>query len=83
MSTLTYAETGAGAIAARPSIRRRLAAVLGGFSAARKARRDFLALSSASDHILSDIGLTRGDLNKALAAPFWVNPSDRLGRRGR
>lgn len=50
-------------------------------AATRKARRDFEALLGASDYILDDIGLTRGDLERALASPVWVDPSERLLRR--
>ena len=49
---------------------------------ARRARRDFQALAAASDHYLADIGLTRADVDRVLAAPFWVDPIDVLRRRG-
>lgn len=48
---------------------------------ARRARRELQALAGASDHHLADIGLTRADIDRVLAAPFWVDPSDVLRRR--
>ncbi len=43
------------------------------------------ALDGASDHLLADIGLTRGDVRDSFAEPFWRDPtrlmSDRARRR--
>jgi uncharacterized protein YjiS (DUF1127 family) len=44
-----------------------------------KNRRSVARLPKWDDHMLSDIGLTRGDVRSALAAPFSEDPSDRLG----
>jgi uncharacterized protein YjiS (DUF1127 family) len=46
-------------------------------------RGDFVLLSSLDDRMLRDIGLTRGDLNDALAEPLWRDPTAVLVRRRR
>lgn len=46
------------------------------------AHRDQLRrLVECDDHRLADIGFTREDINAALAAPFWRDPSEELVRR--
>lgn len=46
------------------------------------AHRDQLQrLAEYEDHLLADIGFTREDMNAALAAPFWHDPSEQLVRR--
>jgi len=82
MDMITYAGHAAGAIEPPRAFRHRLATLLSRLARAHKARRDFQALRSANDHILDDIGVTRAQIDIALAAPFWVNPCDRIqGRR--
>ncbi len=44
-------------------------------------RRDFAMLASFDDYMLKDIGLSRGDLNDALAEPLWRDPTAVLVRR--
>jgi uncharacterized protein YjiS (DUF1127 family) len=44
-------------------------------------RHDAAALSGFDDRMLADIGLTRGDLNDALAEPLWRDPTSVLARR--
>jgi uncharacterized protein YjiS (DUF1127 family) len=45
--------------------------------------RDVELLASFDDHMLADIGLTRGDLNDAFAEPRWRDPTTLLDlRRG-
>jgi uncharacterized protein YjiS (DUF1127 family) len=44
-------------------------------------RNDFVVLASLDDRMLRDIGLTRGDLNDALAEPLWRDPTAVLVRR--
>jgi uncharacterized protein YjiS (DUF1127 family) len=47
------------------------------------AHRDQLRrLAERDDHVLADIGFTRADIDAALSAPFWRDPSDELVRRG-
>jgi uncharacterized protein YjiS (DUF1127 family) len=46
-------------------------------------RGDFVLLSSLDDRMLRDIGLTRSDLNDALAEPLWRDPTAVLVRRQR
>jgi uncharacterized protein YjiS (DUF1127 family) len=46
-------------------------------------RSDFVLLSSLDDRMLRDIGLTRSDLNDALAEPLWRDPIAVLVRRQR
>ena len=70
-----------GALAPR-GLRGKAAEVWKRVARARRARRDFRALAGASDHYLADIGLTRADVDRVLAAPFWVDPIDVLRRRG-
>jgi uncharacterized protein YjiS (DUF1127 family) len=44
-------------------------------------RHDATALASLDDRMLADIGLTRADLNDALAEPLWRDPTTVLARR--
>lgn len=44
-------------------------------------RNDAALLASLDDDMLRDIGLTRGDLNDALAEPLWRDPTAVLVRR--
>ncbi len=44
-------------------------------------RRDFAMLASFDDYLLKDMGLSRGDLNEALAEPLWRDPTAVLVRR--
>jgi len=44
-------------------------------------RNDAVTLASFDDYMLRDIGLTRGDLNDALAEPLWRDPTAVLVRR--
>ena len=44
-------------------------------------RHDAAALASFDDRMLADIGLTRADLNDALAEPLWRDPTSVLARR--
>jgi uncharacterized protein YjiS (DUF1127 family) len=44
-------------------------------------RRDAVALAAFDDRMLADIGLTRCDLNDALAQPLWRDPTAVLARR--
>ena len=44
-------------------------------------RHDAAALAQFDDRMLADIGLTRGDLNDALAEPLWRDPTSVLARR--
>ena len=46
-----------------------------------KNRRDAMRLAELDDRMLADIGLHRGDLRDAYAAPVWRDPSDLLARR--
>lgn len=78
MAMLTQAEHGIRTGHGRTTIADRLRQMLARFREARRAHRDFESLRTANDYLLSDIGLTRGQLNHALAAPFWVNPTSRI-----
>src|ERR1044072_928534 len=40
-----------------------------------KSRRDAAVLAGLDDHILADIGLTRGDLPDAYSQPVWRDPT--------
>jgi uncharacterized protein YjiS (DUF1127 family) len=44
-------------------------------------RHDAAALAGFDDRMLADIGLTRADLNDALAEPLWRDPTSVLARR--
>lgn len=58
------------------------------FRRALKNRRDIEVLASLDDRMLSDMGLTRGDVRDAVSEPLWRDPSAILvmrsleGRRG-
>jgi uncharacterized protein YjiS (DUF1127 family) len=51
--------------------------------AAWRHRGDVAMLASFDEHMLRDIGLTRGDLNDALSEPLWRDPTAVLVRRQR
>ena len=40
-----------------------------------KNRRDAAVLAGLDDHMLADIGLTRGDLRDAYSGPVWNDPT--------
>lgn len=44
-------------------------------------RRDMAILASVNDHMLADMGLTRGDVNDAFAEPQWRDPTAVLAAR--
>ena len=56
-----------------------------------KNRRDAVILAGLDDHMLADIGLTRGDVRDAFSEPVWSDPTailvsrvnERRGSRGR
>ena len=43
-----------------------------------KSRREVLTLSDLDDHLLADLGLTRGDVHDALDLPFSYDPGREL-----
>ena len=43
-----------------------------------KNRRQIVHLTEFDDHVLADIGLTRGDIDAALSQPFSQDPSLQL-----
>jgi uncharacterized protein YjiS (DUF1127 family) len=45
-----------------------------------KHRRDIAPLANQDDHLLTDIGLTRGDVRRAIAQPIWRDPTKTLRR---
>ena len=48
---------------------------------ARKHRREAHVLAGLDRNMLSDIGITRADLNDALSGPFWEDPTALLRER--
>ena len=46
-------------------------------------RNDATVLAAFDDRMLADVGLTRSDLNDALAEPLWRDPTSVLARRQR
>ena len=40
-----------------------------------KNRRDVMTLAGLDDHMLADIGLTRGDVRDAFSEPVWSDPT--------
>jgi len=44
-------------------------------------RNDAAMLAAFDDRMLADVGLTRADLNDALAEPLWRDPTSVLARR--
>ena len=48
------------------------------FGRAIRNRRAATALAGLDDHMLADIGITRGDLRDAYAGPLWHDPTDVL-----
>jgi uncharacterized protein YjiS (DUF1127 family) len=74
--------------ASRTSRLARVAEWIAGFLRALKNRRDVEVLASLDDRMLSDMGLTRGDVRDAVSEPLWRDPSTILvmrsleGRRG-
>ena len=45
-----------------------------------KNRREVVLLTELDDHVLEDIGVTRGDVEAALSEPFSYDPSLQLQR---
>jgi hypothetical protein len=45
-----------------------------------KHRQALSRLAELDDHMLADIGLTRGDLHKARCEPLWRDPTSVLDR---
>jgi uncharacterized protein YjiS (DUF1127 family) len=43
-----------------------------------KSRREVATLSDLDDHLLADLGLTRGDVREALDLPFAYDPGREL-----
>ncbi len=78
MTTLAPA-TGTMHAETRPAFSARVVNAVSNFLRAWKNRRAFYELSAMSDAELSDIGLTRGDLNVAVALPFGSDPTVHLG----
>ena len=66
----------------------RAAEWIAGFLRALKNRREVELLAGLDDRMLSDMGLTRGDVRDAVSEPLWRDPSPILvkrsleGRRG-
>ena len=50
-------------------------------AAAWRHRHDAAVLAGMDDRLLADIGLTRADLNDAIAEPLWRDPTAVLARR--
>jgi uncharacterized protein YjiS (DUF1127 family) len=58
-------------------------AFVGQVVTAIKDRRQLTDLADCDDHQLSDIGITRDDLQVALSEPLWRDPTTALARRAR
>ena len=58
-------------------------AFVGQVVTAIKDRRQLTDLADCDDHQLSDIGITRDDLQIALSEPLWPDPTRALARRAR
>jgi uncharacterized protein YjiS (DUF1127 family) len=87
MDMITYAGHAAGALERPHAFRDQVSHLFHRLVRARRARQDFNSLRGASEYLLNDIGLSRGQIDDALSAPFWVDPSVRLAasrkRQGR
>lgn len=81
MDMITYAGHAAGALQPPHAFRQRMNSLYRRLARAYQARRDLQVLRSSDDHILKDIGVSRSQLDAALNAPFWVDPSHKLSRR--
>lgn len=55
--------------------------LLHGLATALRHRRDATMLAGLDDHMLKDIGLTRGDVRDAVSEPLWRDPTAILVRR--
>jgi uncharacterized protein YjiS (DUF1127 family) len=53
----------------------RMARRTSGLALAWRRRRDAAMLARADDHILADLGLSRGDLADAFSGPPWEDPT--------
>lgn len=60
---------------------RSAAALASKFAAGWQARRAVLRLARLDDHLLSDIGIERSDIDWALGLPFWEDCQAALYRR--
>ncbi len=52
-----------------------LTAAVDRFWRSLRSRRQIVHLSELDDHVLNDIGVTRGDIDKVLSQPFMDDPS--------
>ena len=59
------------------ALAKRVIVMLGAF----KGHRDMQILAGMDDHMLSDIGLTRGDVRDAVSEPIWRDPTTVLVTR--
>jgi len=81
MDMITYAGHAAGAIEPPHAFRQRMNSLFRRLARTYQARRDLKVLRNSGDHLLDDIGISRSQLDAALNAPFWVDPSHQLARR--
>src|SRR5262245_40979753 len=51
-----------------------------GLVAGIKHRRELSRLADLDDHMLADVGLTRGDLHAGRCEPFWRDPTNIMQR---
>lgn len=82
MTEFTVSSLNAGR--ARQALQRLAAAAVRGaqkVGAVMQHRRDAAVLAGFNDRMLADLGVTRGDLNDALAEPVWRDPTAVLARR--
>jgi uncharacterized protein YjiS (DUF1127 family) len=81
MSTLTTQAVPAVLTQTVAALRATAQRALGQVALAWRRRNDAATLASFDDYMLRDIGLTRGDLQDALAEPLWRDPTAVLVRR--
>jgi uncharacterized protein YjiS (DUF1127 family) len=51
---------------------------IGSLLVARRHRKSIMDLNGMDEHMLKDIGLSRGDVHAALDEPFYRDPTSRL-----
>ena len=51
---------------------------IAGLIRAIRHRRELMRLAECEDYILADVGLSRDDVQAALSAPFWRDPTRHL-----
>ncbi|WP_407048322.1 DUF1127 domain-containing protein [Methyloraptor flagellatus] len=77
-TTTSHSRTSAAAVAAVIRVATKAVNTIAAYWNAHMRRREVRELLGWNDHMLKDIGITRGDVASAYASPYPVDPTARL-----